>query len=262
MKKYYKFGEIIMALREEYKEYNYLLAELNKCIKIDYDYGNYYFEGILADKYKPQELGYIRLYVEKKYFDILKKINFLKYDWYSQFLYSAYFKVFKKDNGLYELNYDNIPTPVDGKKYIPNVEIIDQNNFSSLIDVLLSTDLMQIKEGNFSNNHDRISLNFNYAYIFTSLGDNSFISWDGINDDFNYSITRHNSPALIGDILSLEIPADKISSDWLQLLEKHENDFSKDILFDVDISAQSREGFLQVSSIENNRVVKLLKKVK
>ena len=94
------------------------------------------------------------------------------------------------------------------------------------------------------------------------LGDNSFITWNGIQDYFNYSITRHNSHALIENILSLEIPADKISSDWLKLLEKHENIFDNNLLFNVDINAQSKKGILEISDIEDKHEVKLLKQAK
>lgn len=267
MKKYYKFGEIILALREEYKECKQLLNELNKCINIKTENSNFYFTGLLSEDKKTQNLNdrRIRLFVEKKYLDILKKIQYLRYNWYEQFLYSAFFLTEKKDNGLYELKYEDILTPVDGRKYIPEVKIIDQIKFSQFIDELFSSNLMQLTEGYFSNNHDNISLNFDYAYINTPLGDDSFISWNGINDIFKYSITRHNSPVLIEEIFSLEISSDKISLDWLRLLEKYENIFEKEVLFDVDINVQSKKGILQVSDIktnDNNSVVKLIKKTR
>ena len=93
MKKYYKYGEIILALREEYKECKHLLDELNKCINIKSDNSNFYFTGLLSDNDKAQDLSdrKIRLFVEKRYLDVLKKIQYLKYNWYVQFLYSAFF---------------------------------------------------------------------------------------------------------------------------------------------------------------------------
>lgn len=115
-------------------------------------------------------------------------------------------------------------------------------------------------------------MNFNKVNISTQLGDRSYISWNGISDNFDYSITRHYSRAsmtrhysraLIKDILSLEIPTDKISPEWIELLEKHENLFGKN--FDVDIDVQSKKGILQLCDIKNsgnNNVVKLLKKTK
>ncbi len=268
MKKYYKFGEILLALREEYRECKHLLDELNKYINVESDINNFYFTGLLLDNdevdgLKNRRNRRIRLYVQKSYHDILKKIQYLKYGWYCQFLYSAFFNVEKEENGLYGLKYYDIFTPVDGRKYIPEVQIVEQEKFSELIDELFSSDLMRLKRGHFNNNHDRISLNFDRARIYTTLGDESFVEWNGINDSFNYLITRHNSPALIKDIFSLEIPADKISPDWLKLLEKHENVFDKDLLFDVDINAHSRKGILQVSDIERKshiNLVKLLKK--
>ncbi len=61
------------------------------------------------------------------------------------------------------------------------------------------------------------------------------------------------------------MPADKISPDWLELLEKHDDLLSKELLFDVDINAHSKKGILQVSEIEkktDKSIVRLLKKTK
>lgn len=265
MKKYYKYGEMLLTLREEYRECKYLLDELNKYINVKSDNNHFYFTGLLSDDDSSKELDgrRIRLFIEKRYLNILKKIEYFKYNWYCQYLYSAFFNVKKEENGLYGLEYDNIFTPVDGRKYIPEVQIVNQAKFSELIDKLFSSDLMQLKKGYFSNNHDSISLDFDMGFISTSLGDDSFIGWNSINDNLDYSITRHNSPVLIEEILSLEIPSDKISPEWLKLLEKHESIFERELLFDVDINAQSKKGILQFSDIQrnsNNNVVKLLKK--
>ena len=65
--------------------------------------------------------------------------------------------------------------------------------------------------------------------------------WNGISNSFQYFIAKGVSPSLIGDIFSLQIPADEISDDWLNLLEKHENDFNNDLFFDVDIKANSKK---------------------
>lgn len=265
MKKYYNYGEIILILREEYKECKHLLEELNCCINVKSDNSSFHFSGIMSKKDDPQDLSdrRIQLFVEKRYLDILKKIQYLKYDWYGQYLYCAYFNVEKKDNNMYGLTDEEIETPVDGSKFMPKVEIIDQNKFSSLVDEIFSSNLMQLKQGCFEHNSDVILLNFHKVNISTKLGDHSFISWNGIRDDFDYSITRHYSRALIEDILSLEIPTDKISPDWIELLEKHENLFGKK--FDVDIDVQSKKGILQLYDIknsDNNNIVKLLKKPK
>ena len=264
MKKYYKFGEIILALREEYKECKGILDELKSCINVKSDYNNFYFSGELSNDKRSLNLEdkKISLIVEKEYLDILKKIHHLRYSWYAQYLYSAMFYAEKKDNGLYKLEYDNRLTCFDRKKYRPEVDIIDESKFSELIDELLSYDLFQVKEGYFNINSDALSLSFDNAFISSSLGDESLIFWDGVQDTFSYTIKRHNSFVLIDEILSLEMPADKISPDWLKLLEKHENDFGKEVLFSVDINAQSKKGILQISNEENNGVVRLLKKSK
>lgn len=254
MKKYYKFGEMLLVLRAEYNSLKNILNQLNHCISIEDESAHFHFSGLLLDEDYNRE---IRLIVEKKYLEILKEIRYRLYGLYGQFLYRAYFVAEKQPNGLYGLNYDSLV-----KKYNPKVEIIDQNKFSELIDELLSSDLMQLKGEYCRNNHDSILLNFEWALIKTLLGDKSSISWDGIHDTFEYSITRHNCPMLIGEILSLEMPADKISPDWLKLLEKHENDFDEDLLFRVDVDVQSKHGVLQISDIENNKIVKMIKKVK
>ena len=266
MKKYYKFGEIILALREEYQECRHMLDELKDCINVKSDNSKFYFTGLLSNDDGPQDLSdrKIRLFVEKRYLDILKKVQYLKHDWYGKFLYSAFFVADKKDNGLYGLEYDDIFTPVDRKKYIPEVQIVDQVKFSEIIDELFLSNLMQLKKGSFGNNHDIISLNFDSVYISTS--DASFIRWNGINDNFDYSISRCNFspliPNLIEDILLLEIPADKISSDWLKILEKHESIFDKKLLFQVDVDVRSKKGILGFSDAEDKGVMKILEKVK
>ena len=106
MKKYYKFWEMILALREEYNSCREILNQLKKYINIEDKNANFYFTGLLSNSDYKKDLSdrRIKLYVEKKYLDILKKIQYIKYNWYSQFLYSAYFIVEKKDNGLYKLD--------------------------------------------------------------------------------------------------------------------------------------------------------------
>ena len=49
MKKYYKYGEMLLTLREEYKECKYLLDELNKYINVKSDNNHFYFTGLLSD---------------------------------------------------------------------------------------------------------------------------------------------------------------------------------------------------------------------
>lgn len=63
MKKYYKYGEIILALRKEYKECKYLLDELNNCINIKSDNSYFYFTGLLSDDNCVDNR--IRLFIEK-----------------------------------------------------------------------------------------------------------------------------------------------------------------------------------------------------
>lgn len=94
MKKSYKFGEILLYLREEYKEHCYLLNELNRCIEVMND-KKYYFKPYHLDGSK------IKLVVEKEYSELLKKIKYLQYDWYSQFLYIAYLEIMKNETNHY-----------------------------------------------------------------------------------------------------------------------------------------------------------------
>lgn len=262
MRKNYQFGEMIFALRKEYKEYENLIERLKKCINIKSDNNKFYFSGLLSKDDKISDLRdrKIKLVIEKNYFNILKKLQYLKYDWYSMYLYSAIFFVEKKDNGLYDLKFDDILTPVDGKKYIPKVDIIDQNKFSALVDELFSSSLMNQKKGSFSNNHDLIILDFDKVLISTKLGNGSFITWDGVDDNFKYSVNEQNSSSLIEKILSLQIPAENISTDWLNLLKKYEKDFEKEKLFDINIPISTRKGTLEVSDIEKGTSIMLLNK--
>lgn len=263
MKKKYKFGEMMLVLREEYKDCKRILNQLDKYISLENNNDTFHFSGALGSNVESteEEMHRIVLTVEKKHLEILEKFQYLKYNWYNQYLYKAHFDVVKGDNGLYSFVYDNILTPVDHKKYVPEVEILDQDNFSNLIDELFLSDLMQLERGRFNINHDSIYLDFDHGFINTALGDNSFISWNGIDDTFRYSVTRHQCPFLLEEILSLEIPAEEISSSWIQLLQKHENDFDSNLIFDVDTNVQSKKGILQISDIENNKVVRLTKKL-
>lgn len=264
MKKYYKYGELLLALREEYNEYKDLLKELEKYIEIKSEYADFYFSGSLSkDKsQKRLEDRRIILQVEKKYSSIKKMIERLKYDWYSSYMYSAFFNIEKKESGLYVARYNNIVTPVDGNKYVPNVKITDQENFSKIIDQLLSTDIMQLRDGHFTNNYDSIFLDFDNASISSNFGCHYYITWDGREDKYSYSVREQCSSDLIENILSLEIPADKISPEWLNILEKHKNLLSKESYFTVDKNVISKNGTLQISNIENRKdynIVRLAK---
>lgn len=263
MKKKYKFGEIMLILREEYKDCKHILDQLKECISLENTDDTFFFRGFLGSYSDLKELDMpkIVLIVEKRYLDILKKIQYLKYKWYNQYLYRALFDVVKGENGLYNFVYDDMLTPVDNKKYIPKIEILDQDKFSNLVDELFSSDLMKLEPGDFHVNYDSITLDFDDVFIKTKLGDGTLISWNGIDDTFEYSVTRHHCPFLLEEILSLEIPAEEISPSWLQLLQKHENDFDSDLLFDVDINVQRKKGVLQFSDIENNKIIKLKKSI-
>lgn len=276
MKKSYKFGEIILALREEYMECKHLIEELNKQVNVETENSRVYFSGKLRENYtscEPRDRN-IRLYVERRYNEILKKIQYLKYTWYSQYLYMAIFDVEKEENGLYGIKYADIPTPVDGRKYIPNVQIVNQERFSELVDEMFSTDLMQLKQWHYYTAEygspeyyecPMISLNFDRAKIIRTLFDNSSIWWDGISDEIEFSIDKYNKSFLIVDILSMEVPTDKIPEEWLKLLEKHERVFGNEVFFDVDTTIRARKVILQVAGINRNdtsSVVKLLRKEK
>ena len=56
MKKYYKFGEMILALRKEYSDCKNILNQLNSCINVEDENANYYFSGFLSDNNLTQEL--------------------------------------------------------------------------------------------------------------------------------------------------------------------------------------------------------------
>ena len=269
MKQYYKFGELIMALREEYRECKHMLVELGSCVNVVGNVKDYHFSGMLSN-INNGDLSdrRIELIVERHYLDILKKIQYLRYDWYSRFLYLSSFQVEKNDGGLYSVHYKDICSPVGRKKYIPEVTIIDYDKFSLLIDKLFASDLMQIKAAVFDINHDSIFLNFDKSFIGSHLGNydkSSFVSYNAFCDEFSYELSiyyRHPS-FLISDILSLEIPADKLSDEWLKLLEKHKN-ISEFIVDEVE--CYSRKGILGISEIkessDDKKVVTLVKRPK
>ncbi len=261
MKKNYQFGEIMLILREEYNNCKYLLEELKKYVFIEGNYKKGYFNGTLKDNFdknnpkNPQ----IWLYVEKRYSEILKRINCLKYSWYSKYLYTAIYNVIKNPIG-YCLKYDNQLTVIDEKKYIPHVEIIDEQMFSQIINQLFNTELMQLERGDFEINFEKINLDFSQVNITSTLGLKSIISWNGVDDTINYDVCKDFSSYLLEWILSLEIPASELSSSWIKLLEKYENHFAKQLYFSVDSSVQMKKGKLKIIDTIDKSYVKLLKK--
>ena len=67
MKKYYKFGEMLLVLRAEYNSLKNILNQLNHCISVEDENAHFYFSGLLLDEVCYRE---IRLIVEKKYLEI------------------------------------------------------------------------------------------------------------------------------------------------------------------------------------------------
>ena len=170
---------------------------------------------------------------------------------------------FSKEEADNIARLDEYYNSLNEKRYNPEIEIVDPNKFSETVEKLFSQDLMQLKNTDFRNNYDSVYVNFDTAHISTNLGDYSTIFWDGVTDEFEYSITSHSSPYLLESIFQLEIPAYKISPDWQKIIEKHEDPNKKEILFDVDIAVQSKKGIMYLSEIEEKekiRVARFLKK--
>ncbi len=256
MKKYYQFGEIMLALREEYRECKHLLEELDKCVRPDQSAVNYNFTGLLSydDNSESIDDRKIRLLVEKRYNEVIKKIHHITGNTYGADLYRAIFNAEKQENGLYGLKLDDYPSPYQNIRYIPEVKIKEQVKFSELVEKLFSSDLMKAKRRSFEINHDSVSVDFRYAMINSTLGD-AYIYWDSQTDNFDYSTNEYNNPYLLDEIFELEIPADRISDDWLKILEKHEDIFDKELSFIVDRKAQSKKGTLQFFDIEKGPIV-------
>ena len=267
MKKYYKYGELILILRQEYKECKKLLEELKKYVYVKSDYKNISFSGRQEriDEGLPNDITDARLFliVERNYSEILKKlISLEQLGCYNnqEAVYLANFDIVKQSNGLYDLKYYDTPFLKDKYKYIPDIEITNQEKFSEIVDQVFSTDLMKSKEGLFSFNSDYISLDFDYACIHTTLGYSSYMVWNGKNDQFWYSVAKESSPCLIEEILSIELPIDKLSPDWIKLIKKHEKLLEKNIIFGVDNTAQSKKGYLNFARIQktdSRNIVKL-----
>ncbi len=279
MKRKYNCGEMLLMLREEYKECEKLLEELKKYVSVPSDSINYNFYGVLADKDRLIEKNLIRLNVIKRYFYLLRKIG-------SAFCYHSHgatFNVDKNDEGLYDLNYYNsfyqksMDMSEAGKSfYTPNVQITDPVKFSEIMDKVLSTELMKAPGGHFSNGKNTIDLYFDNAYISTdprvswvspsyrtTVLDDSFISWFGRSDIIGVDADKLNSPYLINEMLSSEISSDMISPEWLSIFEKHEDELGQEVLFDIDRRATSKYNELQVANIcktNDGSVVKLVRK--
>lgn len=263
MEKNYTFGKLLLCLREEYKQTKPLLEKLNNCVTVNPNNSNFYFEGRLLFKEESiLEENRLRLIAQKKYLKMLKQIQSLRYDWYSKFLYTAHFNVSKNDdNNSYKLVFDDILTPVDNKnRFVPQVNIINQETFNDIINKILSLDIMQLHREILFVNHDIISIDFSNIFMSSTLGYKLFISWDGKTDTINYSAKKDYSIFILEKLLSLQIPSNSISPEWLQFFEKYEHIIGKDIYFDVALSSYRRKkGSLQIDTIDNTKV-KLLRK--
>ena len=263
MRKYYKFGEMLMILREEYKKCNPILDELNRCVRVDDNAREQYFRGILPfDEGEERE---IRLFVEKR-IDFLDKLDSYLLYGNSDFRkesYAADLKVIKNDNGSYGFRYAHDFSPLTRSRYNPIVEITDQEKFAYLVDCLLAVDLMQLRDAYLKNNYDVISMNANYGCIHTF--EDSAISLEREKvDELKYSMVRPRNSAYIDQLLELEMPADKIPSAWLNLFEKYEGIFDKEMTFSIDNKIRARKGIMKISDdIRDNgryKFVKMLKK--
>ena len=269
MRKYYRYGEILLALRKEFQEYKCLLDELNRYIKvkdgdIHHTFGtlSYNICSSLDDKIiVMQDCRKIMLQVEKKYLEIMKKIRYVMNGTYSYELYKAQFMLRKDEYDSYYFKYFNYFNPIVKEKFIPEVEITDQEIFSSIVNKILASDLMQLQKAHFTNNNDSVILDFNEGLIhsYTRNGGDSFLQWDGISDEFNYDIEKIAEPSVIEELLSLCMPAYRISDEWLELLEKHEQDLDIDEFY-VDRKILKRTGVLKLSEKQNDGRVKLMKK--
>ena len=252
MKKKYSFGELLLVLREEYRECKSIIDELNNCVKVDSDSTHHSFSAFLSQSHDKQDISdrKVKLFLQKKYMEILKRFYHLKYGLASAFLYNASFDVVKGNDDQYDLKYNDVFTPFNHKNYKPLVQIIDRDKFSFLIDKLLSTDLMQLKMGRFDINYNLVKLDFSTASIDDLLGDNFSLEWDGFNDIIAYSMEKREGPGFLSLIFDLKVPADCFSEDWLKLLEKHEDILKKETFFDVDYNVQQKKGILEIAGIE------------
>jgi len=248
--KRYTFGELLVYMREEYKEVKPLLQKLKECIQVSPDANNYYFKADLSLENK------IRLQVSKEYLKLLKQIQRLRYDWYSEFLYKANFDVVKSDSSAtYHLRKESFPTPILEKHlFKPTVSIIKEEEFNALMNQILSLDVFSLKRESIMINHDIISLNLGDVFISSILGEESFVVWNGVNDTIDYSVKRNYYPYLLEEILNLEVPSDYITPEWLKLIEKQESKFKKDFFFQIDMSCKSHVGLLKIGMEEKNTI--------
>ena len=267
MKDYYKYGEIIIALREEYQKCKILFDEMYKYINIKSNNMDYYFTGSLSNNINSDVLDdrKIKLIIERRYLSILKLFDYLKYGDYSKYFYKAKYNVSKNDNNLYEFVYDDVFYLNNKKEFKPEIEINNPGELALLVDELLQTDLMQLKMKYINNYDDTIVLNFDKAHIMSHLGEKSLVRWNGIEDDFEFILNNNSNPLLVTDILSSKISKEKIPFYWLNLLEKNEDICKKEFFFDLYSSIESRKGCLEITDIKRNDdydEVKLTKKKK
>ena len=177
---------------------------------------------------------------------------------FSSFLYRSTFNIQQDERGLYRLEHCSFAKKVSNLQYVPQIEILDQEKFSEIAETIFKTDLLNTKDGIYENNYDSIALNLFKATMRTKLGSINYVVWDAQDDIIKFSAEKRVEDYILDQVFSLEIPSDKLSTDWLQLLEKHEHLLEKGVSSLTEFPS-SKTGELQISTIDKGSIGTLVK---
>ena len=251
----YRFGDILLAAREEYLECKQSLDELNKLIDIDETVKEHHIEGSLRSKGDAIKEARLRLVVEKQKNIIKKKMMKLKPFWSKERFYEAYYDIIKKDDQVSLEYIDRWPNKDSYGRYKPDVKIAHQEPFKYRLKEINKKQIMTAPQSIFGVNYDTIQLDFGKVEINSPIGINTDIIWNGKEDEIRYKTRKDYTPELLSDVFQLEIREDEMNPEWVAIMKKHQDILDDHPYFEVDIRTD-RKGKLKIK--RDYRVCKLI----
>ena len=255
MKKYYRYIEILMSLRKEMLRLNNIIGKLQDYIKVDGDYESIKVNASLIGQSIYENPFKVYVELKKRYifcnnmFNEYLELSKLPSKDPNQYLFAGKNDLARflltdrydclKSNGSYDLvktpNYrlKDLSEEQKNMLYKPQIVVTNKDAFDTILNTASNTDIAKLRSTVLRSNHDMFEIFYNrlrilldVAYKLNALS----IDWDGLKDEFIVNLENVDFELYFHD---LEIPSDKLPSDLLEILEKHENEFDKLVVSDL-----------------------------
>ncbi len=234
----YKYSEIILALREEYRKYEKLLKRLEKLLVVrNYDVN---IKATIGPDYTEKEINNIRIDIYEKQSNIKRILHVIKLTMMGVHTLGEPHRIVTKDDDTYLLIIDNsISSNLYNLDPKFHPEFIDKKAFDETADEIMNSDF--IKLPGYFESLDRvqsltmstggISLSENYGYNANTF---SYVGYNPKNDSLD-SIISNGEKSILIRLLDTRIPKDYIPNEYRVIIEKslkENKKFSNDV--DVD----------------------------